>query len=380
MPRRIVVEADGGSRGNPGPAAYGTVVRDGDTGEVLAELAEYLGVATNNVAEYRGVIAGLRKAREIDADAEIEARLDSKLVVEQLSGRWQVKHPAMRELAKEAMTIWPPGRVAYTWVPRERNKHADRLANEAMDAAAAGRSWQPRPLETPPAVEVPSIETPANRLVGWSRDVGKPTTFLLLRHGETEHTREKRFSGSGGIDPVLSAVGRAQAAAAATALAGRGADAVVTSPLARARETADSVAAALGVSVRVEEDLRECAFGDWEGLTFAEVEEGWPDEVAGWLASTTVAPPRGESFDAVSARVATARDRLIARYAGQTVVLVSHVTPVKTLVRLALEAPPHALYRMELSPASLTTVQWFPDGNASLRAFNDTAHLHPAAR
>jgi broad specificity phosphatase PhoE len=155
---------------------------------------------------------------------------------------------------------------------------------------------------------------------------------------------------------------------------------VVTSPLARARETADSVAAALGVPVRVEDDLRECAFGDWEGLTFAEVEEGWPDEVAGWLASTTVAPPRGESFDAVSARVATARDRLIARYAGQTVVLVSHVTPVKTLVRLALEAPPHALYRMELSPASLTTVQWFPDGNASLRAFNDTAHLHPAAR
>jgi probable phosphoglycerate mutase len=376
MPRRIVVEADGGSRGNPGPAAYGTVVRDGDTGEVLAELAEYLGVATNNVAEYRGVIAGLRRAKEIDAEAEVEARLDSKLVVEQLSGRWQVKHPAMRELAREATTIWPPGRVMYTWVPRERNKHADRLANEAMDAAAAGRPWQPRPLVTPPAVEVPSLETPANRLVGWSRDAGTPTTFLLLRHGETEHTREKRFSGSGGADPALSATGRGQAAAAAAVLAARGADAVVTSPMARARETAEPVASALGLPIRVEEDLRECAFGEWEGLTFAEVEEGWPDEVTAWLAATDVAPPGGESFDAVAARVARARDRLIARYAGRLVVVVSHVTPVKTLVRLALEAPPQALYRMELSPASLTTVQWFPDGNASLRAFNDTAHLH----
>jgi probable phosphoglycerate mutase len=283
----------------------------------------------------------------------------------------------MRELAKEALALWPPGRVAYSWVPRERNKHADRLANEALDAAAAGRPWQPKPLATPPSVEVPSLETPANRLVGWSKDMGRPTTFLLLRHGETELTRDKRFSGSGGADPALSATGRGQAAATAAALAARGVDAVVTSPLARARETAEPVAAALGTAVRVEDDLRECAFGEWEGLTFAEVEEGWPDEVAAWLASSAVAPPGGESFDAVSARVARARDRLLARYPGKTVLLVSHVTPIKTLVRLALEAPPHALYRMELSPASLTTVQWFPDGNASLRVFNDTAHLSP---
>lgn len=101
MARSLIVEADGGSRGNPGPAAYGTVVRDGASGEVLVEIGEYIGSATNNVAEYRGAIAGLAKAREIDADARVEVRLDSKLVVEQMSGRWQVKHPDMRELARK---------------------------------------------------------------------------------------------------------------------------------------------------------------------------------------------------------------------------------------------------------------------------------------
>src|SRR6478735_10294428 len=124
--RRLVVEADGGSRGNPGPAAYGTLVRDAATGEVLVRRAEYLGAATNNVAEYRGVVAGLTAARELDPDAEVEVRLDSKLIVEQLSGRWQVKHPDMRVLAKQASSIWPPGRVTYVWVPRSKNAAADR--------------------------------------------------------------------------------------------------------------------------------------------------------------------------------------------------------------------------------------------------------------
>ena len=101
MSRRLVVEADGGSRGNPGPAGYGAVVRDAVTGEVLAERAAGIGRATNNVAEYGGLIAGLTAAVELDP-AEVEVRMDSKLVVEQMSGRWQVKHPAMKPLADEA--------------------------------------------------------------------------------------------------------------------------------------------------------------------------------------------------------------------------------------------------------------------------------------
>jgi probable phosphoglycerate mutase len=135
--RRLVVEADGGSRGNPGPAGYGAVVRDATTGEVLAEVSESIGRATNNVAEYSGLIAGLRAAATIARGADVEVRMDSKLVVEQMSGRWQIKHPDMRPLAAKAReTARALGRVSYTWVPRSRNAHADRLANQAMDAAA----------------------------------------------------------------------------------------------------------------------------------------------------------------------------------------------------------------------------------------------------
>src|SRR5437763_5033411 len=201
MPRRLVVEADGGSRGNPGPAAYGALVRDAATGEVLARRAEYLGRATNNVAEYRGVISGLTAAHEVDPAAEVEVRLDSKLVVEQLSGRWQVKHPDMRALAKQAISIWPEGRARFVWVPREQNAAADRLVNEALDAGLAGRAWSAADDEPVELAE----DAPPSKLVGWAHDLGLPTTFVLLRHGETELTREKRFSGSGGADPSMSA-------------------------------------------------------------------------------------------------------------------------------------------------------------------------------
>ncbi len=140
MSRRLVVEADGGSRGNPGPAGYGALVRDADSGELLEEVAEAIGVATNNVAEYSGLLAGLRAAARVDPDAAVAVRMDSKLVVEQMSGRWQVKHEDMRRLARAAREVFPSGRVTYAWVPRKDNAAADRLANEAMDAAASGRT------------------------------------------------------------------------------------------------------------------------------------------------------------------------------------------------------------------------------------------------
>jgi probable phosphoglycerate mutase len=141
--RRVVIEADGGSRGNPGAAGYGAVVRDAITGEVLAERNGAIGRATNNVAEYSGLLEGLRAAVELAPGARAEVRMDSKLVVEQMSGRWQIKHPDLRPLAAEArQAARALGLVTYTWVPRERNKHADRLANEAMDAAV-GRAGRP---------------------------------------------------------------------------------------------------------------------------------------------------------------------------------------------------------------------------------------------
>lgn len=382
----FIIEADGGSRGNPGPAAYGTVVRDGSTGQVLVEKAEHIGTATNNVAEYHGLIAGLRAVRDLDPDATVEARLDSKLVVEQMSGRWKIKHPSMRPLAMQAQGILPPARVTYVWVPRERNKHADRLANEALDAAARGEQWSAdastaelRAHDGAAGVdeaEVQPVPAVPNALVGWATDLGVPTTTVMLRHGETAHTVEKRFSGSAGEDPPLSAEGVRQARAVAERLArAGGVDAVVTSPLRRTRQTADVVAAALGLSVREVDGFRECAFGEWEGLTFAEVRERWPEALAAWLSDTSVAPPGGESFDDVRRRVLRARDQVLARYPGGHVLVVTHVTPTKVLVSEALGAPMAALYRMELSPATLTEVQWYGGGQASLRRFNDAAHL-----
>ncbi|MEV7415771.1 bifunctional RNase H/acid phosphatase [Streptomyces sp. NPDC089919] len=422
---RLVVEADGGSRGNPGPAGYGAVVLDPATGETLAERAEYIGVATNNVAEYKGLVAGLKAVAELFPDAEVLVRMDSKLVVEQMSGRWKIKHPDMKPLAAEAARVLPGRQVTYQWIPREQNKHADRLANEAMDAGKKGKQWAPsassaaldagtaRALAVPPPAGPPgdaaagaaaaraalaagsaarnaaapapapaavATEAPAaatSGAPGWGApDLGTPATFVLLRHGETALTPQKRFSGSGGTDPELSPAGLRQAEAVAASLAARGTiQEIVTSPLRRCRQTAQAVAQRLGLDVTVEEGLRETDFGAWEGLTFAEARERFPAELDAWLASPKAAPPGGESFAAVARRVTAARDRLLTRHQGRTVLLVTHVTPVKTLVRLALGAPPEALFRMELAAASLSAVAYYTDGNASVRLLNDTSHL-----
>ncbi|MBQ0967744.1 bifunctional RNase H/acid phosphatase [Streptomyces sp. RK23] len=445
--REFVVEADGGSRGNPGPAGYGAVVLDAATGETLVEAAEYLGVVTNNVAEYRGLLAGLRAAAELDPDATVHVRMDSKLVVEQMSGRWKIKHPDMKPLAAEAARVFPPGRVTYEWIPRADNKHADRLANEAMDAGARGEQWSPststaeldaatdraasagrtagsrrsgdrptaasagageaadvaaaggdalspdEPLprtttrtgaggaapgaaEAPAAADVRAAKVVASS--GWGPpDMGAPATFVLLRHGETPLTPQKRFSGSGGSDPSLSPVGREQAERVAESLARRGTiEAIVASPLARTRETAGIVAARLNLAVTVEEGLRETDFGAWEGLTFGEVRDRHPADLDAWLASPDAEPTGGgESFAATATRIAATRDKLVAAYAGRTVLLVSHVTPIKTFLRLALGAPPESLFRMELSAASLSAVAYYADGGASVRLFNETSHL-----
>jgi ribonuclease H / adenosylcobalamin/alpha-ribazole phosphatase len=451
--RSLIVEADGGSRGNPGRAGYGALVADAETGEVLAEVGEAIGHATNNVAEYRGLIAGLREAARVAPGAAVEARMDSKLVVEQMSGRWQIKHPDLRPLARAAREAASAlRRVSYVWVPRERNRRADKLANDAMDGSerlprdatqrpsgaptgqpsgaagetglpsgAAGEPARPdasaqltfgepeppasdqvaalpgpdRPGPDRPAPDRPPDRPGADRAgaerAGEGRvTVGRaarwgthstrsepPVSTVLLRHGQTPLSAERRFAGSGDID--LTELGARQAKAAAQRLARRGDDAaigaIVTSPLLRARRTAAEAARATGAPLRVEADFRETDFGAWEGLTFAEAEQKWPAEMAAWLADPGTAPPGGESFTEVDRRVMAALDRLLARYAGATVLVVSHVTPIKTLVRRALLAPIEALYRMHLDVASLCEVDWYSDGPAVVRSLNDTTHL-----
>ncbi|TMZ61638.1 reverse transcriptase-like protein, partial [Klebsiella pneumoniae] len=228
-------------------------------GDLLAEVAEPIGVATNNVAEYRGLIAGLTAAAGIDPAAEVEVRMDSKLVVEQMSGRWKIKHPDMRPLAEQARVLAAGlGGVTFTWVPRARNAHADRLANEAMDAAAAGREVRPDTMADPVQEEADAQrEIPAAdpSPIGWAAPDTTPTRLVLLRHGQTPLSVERRFAGIS--DVGLTETGHEQARAVARRLAGRGIDVIVSSPLRRARDTADHVAQELSVPTEVADELRE---------------------------------------------------------------------------------------------------------------------------
>lgn len=358
----VVVEADGGSRGNPGVAGYGAVVLSGDRSRVLAERKENIGIATNNVAEYRGLIAGLEAAASLGV-IDVAVSMDSKLVVEQMSGRWRVKHPDLIPLHQRATELAAGfDHVTYSWIPRAQNSHADRLANEAMDAAG----------EATPEAPAPALE-PAS-LRDWRGVSSAPTRLLLLRHGQTELSVHRRYSGRS--NPALTGLGRRQAAAAARYLGERwGVAAVVSSPLQRANETATAAAAALGLGVTVDDDLIETDFGDWEGLTLAEAAERDPELHGRWMRDTSVTPPGGESFDAVAHRVRRVRNRLIAEHGAATVLVVSHVTPIKTMLQFALDAGAGILHRLHLDLASLSVAEFYPDGPSSVRLVNQTAYL-----
>jgi broad specificity phosphatase PhoE/ribonuclease HI len=366
---KVTVEADGGSRGNPGPAGFGAVVFSADRATVLAESKQAIGRATNNVAEYRGLIAGLEEAAGVGA-TEVAVAMDSKLVVEQMNGRWKVKHPDLIELHREAQEVAGRfERVDYRWIPRAQNSHADRLANQAMDAAAGiGDGPAESTEDTPASTQV--VSNPA----GWTGARGAPTRLMLLRHGQTELSVQRRYSGRG--NPALTDLGRRQADAAAGYLAQRGGiAAVVTSPLQRAYDTAAAAAKALGLDLSVDDDLIETDFGDWEGLTFSEASERDPELHSRWLRDTSIDPPGGESFDTVAHRVRRARNRIIAEHGDATVLVVSHVTPIKTMLRLALDAGPTILYRLHLDLASLSVAEFYPDGAASVRLVNQTSYL-----
>jgi probable phosphoglycerate mutase len=371
--RSVIVEADGGSRGNPGPAAYGAVLKDAETGEVIAEDGSTIGVASNNVAEYSGLVAGLRLAAEHAPGASVEVRMDSKLVVEQMSGRWKIKHPDMRELAAAAAELAPAG-TTYTWVPRASNSHADRLVNEALDGLRDGVTVAGE--DDPSLLE--EIQDPAPPLArSGAVEPGAPTTFVLVRHGVTPHTTDKRFSGGlGGANPGLSDDGRAQVRMTAEWLEplGSRAIAVVASPVRRTLESAQIVADQLGLPLEVEPGIAEMEFGRWDGMTFAEVAARFPDEMEQWRGSLDYEPGGGESFRGVQKRVLAALDALRERYAGRSVVLVSHVTPIKTIVSHVVDAPLESLFRMELAPASVSVVSFYPSpgepDRASLRLYN----------
>jgi broad specificity phosphatase PhoE/ribonuclease HI len=368
--RSVVVEADGGSRGNPGKAAYGAVLKDAATGEVIAERGERIGVASNNVAEYRGLIAGLELYREHADGGALEVRMDSKLVIEQMAGRWKIKHPDMKELAQRARGLAPSG-ARWTWIPREQNAHADRLANEALDGpegvvhgTVAGEVADASE-ETAPVAPVAPPKPP------WEQ--GDPTTLVLVRHGDTDHTAARTFSGSTGTDPALNDHGRAQAAATADWLAPLAEHELVmlSSPMQRTRQTADVIASRLGASYDVHEGLVEASFGAWEGLTYLEAVERDPDGFTQWLGDPTFrAGGTGDSMHGMRERMDGVRDALREQHAGRTVLAVTHLTPIKMLLQGVLELPMDGLFRTEVMPASVTVLTWYPDGRGVVRLLN----------
>ncbi len=388
--RELVVEADGGSRGNPGVAGYGALVRDAATGDLLAERAAPLGRASNNVAEYQGMIAGLEAAEQIDPSARVAVRMDSKLVVEQMAGRWKIKHEDMKRLALQGQSIVrrrreAGGQVTWTWIPRAENSAADKLSNDGMDGQRVSRDlWRDdasvsRAWPEPEAAAGTQDQIPAPVPTFQRRpDLGEATRVVLLRHGVTDFTVGRRLDGRGGADPSLNEQGRAQAAAAARELARRfdGGTQVVTSSLARARQTGGLVAQELGVTPTVDADWDEQDVGSWDGLTFAEIEQRYPGHLARMRVEEDFRPEGGESHDELAARVAAGFRRAVEQAGpGGTVIVATHRKPLMTVVGLLLELDPEHAWMLQADPGTFTTVQVWSDGNAAIEGLNDRAHL-----
>lgn len=360
MARHFLLTADGGSRGNPGPSGYGSVISE--NGKIVAELYDFIGVATNNVAEYCGLIAGLTAINEIDANATIEVKMDSKLVVEQMSGRWQIKHADMRTLAQNARSAHNPSLVTYYWIPRDENSHADRLANKALDQETG-------------SVEVNYQQQ--NYLTERLLSTEVATTIFLIRHGETILTPLKKFSGDGPLNPELTQGGLAQAEKVALAVAKLNPEVIIASPLRRTTQTAEALSRLTGLPITFEAAWIECSFGIWDGLSIDEVKERYPTDYQSWISSTGFAPPQGESYDNVALRVDAALDQIAAEYSGQRVAVITHNGTIKSAAKVVVGAPAESIFHIDVSPCSITTVSiWASDGLRALRSLNEQAHLH----
>lgn len=382
MSQQLIIEADGGSRGNPGTAGSGAVVIDASTGQVIREIARYVGVATNNVAEYVALIAGLQAVLEINPGASVLVRMDSKLVIEQMSGGWKIKHPDMISLGAQVQELVRGLSVKWQWIPREQNTLADALANRAMDELAdydSGYESKPSAFTTefnlagPTSIRAPKVS-------------GEPlTTLILVRHGRTALTESHKISGGDGDDPDLSSAGRGDAAAAASVIQQLGRDgrwkhippvsAVVASPMNRTRETAEIIAGPIGIPVSLNENLREIGFGDWDGLTNEQVAAATPEALAAWQGSYTVSPPNGESLEMFDVRINRARQQIVKEFSGKTVVVVAHVMPVRGFIKWALDAGESAYWRPQVAPCSITIIRVWGDSAAEVLATNITSHL-----
>ena len=371
---KLIIEADGGSRGNPGLSGAGAVVIDAASGNILREISEAVGIATNNVAEYSAVIFALEVAFEIDPAAEIVVRMDSKLVVEQMSGRWKIKHPDMLSLGARVQQLISGKNVEFVWIPREQNVLADALANKAMDGepaptAAAGEFNHVAPS---------SIRAPQS-------SVAEATTLIMVRHGRTALTESRKISGGDGENPDLSELGNKDAAEVALELARVGSSGafsflakpvvVIHSPVKRAAQTASKIAQKLGAELVELADLREIGFGDWDGLTNEELFVGHETQYQAWRGSYDVAPPNGESLKDFDVRVNRSLDFILDKFSGKTVVVVAHVMPIRGLLRIANDASVAGYWRVDLGPASISIARFWGREGAEIVCVNSTSHL-----
>ena len=389
MARSLVIEADGGSRGNPGTAGSGAVVIDQTTGMVIREIARFIGIASNNVAEYIALIAGLEAALDIDSNADIEVRMDSKLVIEQMSGRWKIKHPDMIQLGMQVQDLVRGKNVSWQWIPREQNFRADALANKAMDELS---DYESSGLVTSTAANnrlsssVTEFNESGPSSVRSPIDVTKTlTTIVLVRHGRTALTEARKISGGDGDDPDLSEVGVLDANAVATALGQIGSkgpwqriapiSAIVSSPMKRAQQTAEVIAKQHGLKVTENENLREISFGDWDGLTHEEAQQKDSTLWQSWRGSWSVSPPNGESLEVFDQRLQLARQQITERHAGKTVVVVAHVMPIRGFLGWAFDAAAAAYWRPQVAPCSISIIRVWGDETAEVVTANHTAHL-----
>jgi broad specificity phosphatase PhoE/ribonuclease HI len=371
---KLIIEADGGSRGNPGVSGAGAVVIDGATGNILREISENVGIATNNVAEYSAVIFALEAAFEIDPDAEIMVRMDSKLVVEQMSGRWKIKHPDMLSLGARVQKLIAGKSVEFVWIPREQNVLADALANKAMDGEPAAAAAAVEFNQVAPS----SIRAPQS-------SVAEATTLIMVRHGRTALTEHRKISGGDGENPDLSELGNKDATEVAIELAKVGSFGsfsflekpvvVIHSPIKRAAQTATKIANRLGVEQVELADLREIGFGDWDGLTNEELFVGHEEHYQKWRGSYEVAPPNGETLKDFDVRVNRSLDFIIEKFAGKTVVVVAHVMPIRGLLRIANDASVAGFWRVDLGPASISIARFWGREAAEVVCVNSTSHL-----
>lgn len=383
VPTNLIIEADGGSRGNPGIAGSGACVIDADTGEVILEISKFIGVATNNAAEYLALVAGLEGAYSLNAEARILVRMDSKLVIEQMAGRWKIKHPDMQQLGARVQKIVAGKPVRWQWIPREENSRADALANKAMDeqgdAVVATAEVGPRASIVEFNQTLPSsVRAPGG--------VTEPlTTIILVRHGRTHLTESKRISGRGGENPGLSDLGREDAHKVAQAISEIGnsgpwshltpISAIVSSPIKRTLDTAHIISNEVGLGVDVIENLAEISFGDWDGHSNEEVKSKWASTFQDWQGSWTVAPPNGESLEQFEARVQDARREILKTYAGKTVAVVSHVMPIRGFIRAGMDGGKAGYWRPQISPCSITIIRFWGDQAAEVVTMNATSHL-----